>query len=159
VCDSEFTPVNGGWPIPICFCATETRTGRTLDLWLDGGRVECPFEPDKGSLLISYAASAELKILQVLGWPKPSAVIDLFSEFRWLLNGDRRYETAGLTKKEKESKWGLIAALRHFGCVSLDVRDKTVQQDVAKRGGPFSGLERDELLAYCRRDVEAHLRL
>ena len=148
--DFEFTAPPGGRPTPICMVAREFRTGRTQRLWEDDLRQlsEPPYPFDDSSLVAAYYGSAEFGCYDALGWPMPSRVLDLFTEFRNLANG-----------LETRCGYGLLGALAWFGLDAIDAAEKDSMRDLAIRGGPFTTDERTALLGYCEQDVDALERL
>ena len=69
----------------------------------------CPFEVADDVLFVAYYASAESSCFDMLGWPRPRRVFDLFAEFRCFTNGVGAAH--GL---------GLIGALMHYGLPTID---------------------------------------
>ena len=49
--------------------------------------------------------------------------------------------------------------MTYFGLAAMAAAEKAEMRDLALRGGPFSGTERDALLDYCAADVTATARL
>jgi DNA polymerase-1 len=148
--DTEYSAKDGHRPEPICLVARELRSGCELRLWADElSRLRAaPFRTDSRSLFVAYAAAAEFSVFQVLGWPAPQRVLDLFFEFRALTNG--------LTPP---SGSGLLGALVHHGLPAMGGREKEAMRGLAIRGGPFTDAERTALLDYCAEDVTALTRL
>ena len=88
--DFEFHQPDGARPHPICLVAHEWRQGQTVRVWLDDQNY-APFPPyscDRHALFVAYYASAELGCHLALHWPLPTYVLDLYTEFRWLTNGN-----------------------------------------------------------------------
>ena len=50
-------------------------------------RPEPPFPIDDDTLFVAYFASAELGCFLELGWPLPTRILDLYTEFRNATNG------------------------------------------------------------------------
>ena len=148
--DFEFSTPSGERPLPICAVAREFRTGLTQRFWEDDLErlSEPPFPSDETSLLVAYYASAELGCYDVLSWPMPSRVLDLFTEFRNLANGC-----------ETPCGYSLLGALAWFGLDGIDAAEKDSMRDLAIRGGPWTNDERTALLDYCEQDVNALGRL
>lgn len=147
VVDFEFHAPAGEKPIPICCVARDLADGRTVRLW--GGEMRWPpYHLNDDCLLVGYFTSAEWSCHEVLGWPMPRRVLDLYAEFRLLTNG-----------REVPAGRGLLGALAYFGLGSMAAAHKDSMRDLAIRGGPFSPFERQLLLAYCEEDVDATARL
>ena len=148
VVDFEFQAPPGENPTPWCAVFQEYPSGRQHRLWLGDGPVACPLPGGPDQVLVAYYASAELGCFLALGWEPPALVLDLFVEFRNLTNN--RVTPAGN---------GLLGALTYFGLDAMAAAEKAEMRDLALRGGPFSGTERDALLDYCAADVTATARL
>jgi hypothetical protein len=142
--DFEFTQPPGERPDPICLVAREFRSGRTIRLWQDEltRREISPYSIDSDALFVAYLASAELGCHLALGWPLPTSILDLYVEFRYLVNG---FKPPG--------GFGLVGALAYFGLPALDANEKKRMQLLAARGGPYSETEQQALLDYCETDV------
>lgn len=145
--DFEFVAPAGHKPRVVCMVAKCLITGDALRLW-ESDLSTCPFTCDDKELFVAYYASAEASCFDVLGWPRPQRVIDLFAEFRCLTNG------AGALFGN-----GLIGALNHFGLPSIGGADKAHMRDLIMTGGPWSDTERADIVAYCESDVDALARL
>lgn len=148
--DFEFHQVDGGLPEPICMVAVEIRSQRVLRLWQDElhKRTTAPFSCGHANLYVAYFASAEIGCHLALGWPIPSRILDLYTEFRNM--------TSGLTTPFGR---GLVGALAYHGLPAIGSDEKDEYRHLAIRGGPFTVEERDALLDYCQSDVEALIRL
>jgi hypothetical protein len=99
-------------------------------------------------LFIAYYASAELGCHLALGWPRPTRILDLFTEFRCLANG-----------LSPPHCFSLLSALSWYGLDAMDATEKDSMRDLALRGGPWTADEREALLSYCQSDVEALAKL
>jgi hypothetical protein len=88
VWDFEFRAPPGDLPHPVCAAFLELRTSRRIELWLDDrrGPIEPPFPMDNRTLWVGFMTSAEFGCHRMLGWGRPAATLDLFVEFRNLLN-------------------------------------------------------------------------
>jgi hypothetical protein len=127
----------------------ELRSGALVRLWLaDGAPPSPPFDVGPDVLFIAYYSSAEWGCFLALDWPLPVRILDLFAEFRCL--------TAGLPVPCGNS---LLGALSCFGLDGLAAAEKEEMRQLAMRGGPYTALEREALLAYCGSDVDALVRL
>ncbi|WP_231615985.1 DNA polymerase [Novipirellula artificiosorum] len=103
-----------------------------------------PFDVGERSLFVAYFSSAEWNCFLSLGWPVPVRVLDLYCEFRNLLNG--------ITLPAGR---GLLGCLSYFGFDSMLASEKMEMRDLAIRGGPFTAGEMSSLLDYCQSDVDA----
>src|SRR5262245_62418075 len=109
-------------------------TGERIRLW-GGDLHSCPFNCKDDELFVAYYASAEASCFDVLGWPRPRRMLDLFAEFRRLTNG------AGNNHGN-----GLIGALLHFGLPTIGGDEKTAMRDLILGGGPWTDEERQRIL-------------
>ena len=103
---------------------------------------------DADTLFVAYYASAELGCHLALGWPVPARILDLYAEFR-----DR---TNGLTTP---AGYGLLGGLTYFGLDTIGATEKADMRTLVMTGGPWSDVERAQILDYCESDVEALARL
>ena len=67
--------------------ARELITDRLIRLWQDELGPEPPFPINDDTLFVAYFASAELGCFLELGWPVPTRILDLYTEFRNATNG------------------------------------------------------------------------
>lgn len=150
ILDFEFSAPAGETPEVVCLVALELYSGEKLRLWQDdiAGMCEAPYPVDDKTLFVAYYASAEIGCHLALGWPLPKYVLDLFTEFRNLTNGQRLHSGSGL-----------LGALLYFGLPAMDTTEKESMRELAIRGGPWTPAERMQLLDYCESDVEALHRL
>jgi len=148
--DTEYSAPAGHRPRPICLVGRELRTGRQLRLWEDqlAQLPAAPFRTDRRALFVAYAAAAEFTVFNVLGWPAPERVLDLFFEFRAATNG-----------LSTPCGSGLLGALAYHGLPAMAGAEKDTMRQLAIRGGPYTAAERAALLDYCAEDVEALARL
>ncbi|MDI9848655.1 DNA polymerase [Rhodoblastus sp. 17X3] len=145
--DFEFVAPSGHPPRPICMVAKCILTGETMRLWGDQ-LAHCPFDVADDVLFVAYYASAESSCFNVLGWPHPRRILDLFTEFRCLTNGvDTRHGN------------GLIGALLHYSLPTIGGEAKDDMRALIMGGGPWSDTEREQIIAYCESDVDALQRL
>lgn len=146
--DFEFVADPGERPNPVCLVAKLLKSGRTIRLWRDQFGPEPPYPIDADTLFVAYYASAELGCHLALGWPVPARILDLYAEFR-----DR---TNGLTTPAGS---GLLGALACFGLDTIGATEKADMRTLVMTGGPWSDVERAQILDYCESDVEALARL
>ncbi len=144
--DFEFSSQPGEKPIVRCMVAREFNTGQTYRIWEDelSSMSHPPFLIDESSLYVAYYASAEMACHLVLGWPLPTNILDLFTEFRNKCNGT-----------PPTSGYGLLSALSYYSLDALSSVEKESMRNLAIRGGPYNTLEQGELLDYCESDVIA----
>lgn len=140
----EFGGHAGNRPRPVCMVAKELRSGQAWRIWRGEFGTSPPFPIDADTLIVGFMTSAEFGCFRVLDWPMPARVLDLYVEFRCRLNGTRA--PLGL---------GLIGALGYFGIDGIDAHEKTAMRDLVLGGGPWTPIERDNILSYCESDVTA----
>lgn len=126
--------------------AHEVHSGKKIRLWKNElyALPAASFDVGDDSLFVAYYASAEMGCFLSLHWPFPANVLDLFTEFRCLINGSKSDQSASL-----------LSALRYFGIESIDAAEKDAMRDLAMRGGEYTDTEKSELLDYCESDVVA----
>ena len=148
--DYEFRSPPGERPDPICMVAHELNAGRTLRLWEDVLKAQRvpPYPLGPEALFVAYYASAELGCHIALGWPMPARILDLYAEFRC--------QTSGLRLPCGN---GLLGALTYYGLDAMEGAEKDSMRDLAIRGGPYTELEKQQLLDYCETDVVALAKL
>ncbi len=144
--DFEFRSLPGERPDPICMVAHEMGTETTIRWWQDDLRRAAgpPYGTDAQSVMVAYYGSAEVACHLALGWPVPSKVLDLYTEFRTMTNGLTTPNGAGL-----------LGALAYFGLPAIGAEEKDRMRALAMRGGPWTPEDRVDLLRYCESDVVA----
>ena len=103
-----------------------------------------PFDTGPDSVLVAYAAAAELSCFLELGWPVPTNVIDLFAEHRVATNGI-----------PLACGNGLLGALAIRGLAHIDAGEKEEMRHLVLGQTDYSDAERAAILAYCMSDVDA----
>ena len=141
--DFEFVSESGDLPVPVCMVARELGSNRLIRLWRDELGVAPPFSTGDDVLFVAYFASAEIGCFLSLGWPVPTRILDLFTEFRnatnWIsLPGGR----------------GLLGALSYYGISSITADQKHEERALVMGGGPWSPEEQIRILDYCQTDVD-----
>jgi DNA polymerase I len=141
--DFEYQVVGGNKPKPVCMVVREARSGQTRRY----GQNElerlrrAPFETGSDSVMVAYAAAAELGCFRVLGWKFPDNVIDLYAEFRNTINGS-------------DLNASLLDALAFYNLPHMDACLKDSMRDLVMRGARTRE-EFDQMLNYCESDVLA----
>src|SRR6056297_1124200 len=89
--DFEFSQPPGERPTVVCLVAREFRTKRLIRVGMDdlATMPQAPFDCGDRALCVAYFSSAEWNCFLSLGWKLPERVLDLYCEFRNLLNGTR----------------------------------------------------------------------
>lgn len=147
--DFEFRQSEGrdGNPIEvICMVSYNTNTGEYKRIWADElyAMDNHPFRENPKVILVAFYASAEMGCYDALGWSWPDYILDLYTEFRNLTNGT----TLPFGRS-------LLGALQFFGLPAIESSHKTEMRDLALRGGPFTELEKQQLIEYCQSDVDS----
>jgi hypothetical protein len=83
-----------------------------------------------------------------LGWPMPTRILDLYTEFRNAFNG-----------LSLPSGFGLRGALAVFGLDAMPAAKKDAMHELVLAGGPWDADRRQAILDYCWEDVDALARL
>ena len=141
--DTEFHCLDGFNPDPHCIVAYEIRSRRYIRLWKDNFAASCPYDLGPESLIIAFAASAELRCHLSLGWPLPANLIDLFAEARL------RFNFPG----PERGRSSLLETLDRFEIPHIDPEEKKRLQKLCS--APELPAEmKDQVLAYCQSDVD-----
>ena len=125
--DFEFVSEPGARPVPVCMVARELGSNRLIRLWQDELGAGPPFPIDDDTLFVAYFASAEMGCFLELGWPVPTRILDLYTEFRNATNGI-----------PLPGGRGLLGALSHHGIPSITADQKTEERALVMRGGPWT---------------------
>jgi DNA polymerase family A len=127
-------------------CARELRSGRELRLWRDDllALKQAPFDTGPDSVLVAYAAAAEISCFLELDWAAPANVIDLFAEHRVATNGINLITG---------NKLGGALAIR--GLAHIDAGEKADLQKAIGTGTWQGRYSPQEILDYCMSDVTA----
>lgn len=141
--DFEFISESGATPVPVCMVARELVSGRLHRFWVDDFADHPPFPTGDDVLFVAYFASAEIGCFLSLGWPVPTRILDLYTEFR--------NETNGMSLPGGR---GLLGALSHHGIPAITAEQKTAERALVMRGGPWNTEERRQILDYCQTDVD-----
>jgi len=130
-----------------CICGYELKSGREIRLWRPQGH-PCPYSIGPDSLIIAYAANAELACHRNLGWQLPWCIIDLYAEFRHLVCGIVHDDYCKLAN-----------AMHWFKLPFLDPVEKGRWQTLCASTPNLPEELREKVLDYCMTDVDAALRL
>ena len=148
VLDFEFEVGHGERPVPVCLVAKELRSNRTHRVFQGEFGAAPPYAAGPDVLFVAYYASAELGCYRVLGWQLPERILDLFVEFRNLINGLSTPAGAGL-----------LGALTYFGLDGMGATTKKELQEAIGTRTWRGQYTADEILDYCESDVLALERL
>jgi DNA polymerase I len=88
--DFEYREDANHLPVPVSLFAIERHSGATLFLRRDQllKLKQAPFNTGPDSLIVAYAANAEMSCFLALGWPFPVNILDLYVETIAAINGD-----------------------------------------------------------------------
>lgn len=157
VVDMEYGVHASGRPQPRCAVARHLFNGELQTRWFDGDQSDTrPFAFGPQAEVIVFSATADLACFDALSWPRPESIVDAHIEFRWWTNGqvDMR------SPEHAPARFGgLAAAMRWIGQEDDPSWAKEENRELALRGGPYSEQERQQLLDYCRQDVDNTCRL
>lgn len=143
VLDFEFVSDSGTRPIPVCMVARELGTDRLIRLWQNEFGARPPFAVGDDTLFVAFYASAELGCFLELGWPVPTRMLDLYTEFRNATNG-----------RSLPGGRSLLSALSHHGIAAITAEQKSEERALVMKGGPWDEAERRRILDYCQTDVD-----
>jgi DNA polymerase family A len=143
--DFEFNGAPGERPRPVCMVARELFTGETIRLWRDDLLLlqGAPFDIGPHSLVVAYAAQAELACFLALGWPLPANVLDLFAEHRVATNG-----------LALPCGNGLLGALACRGLAHIDAGEKEHMRRLIMERQSWTEQAKRDILDYCQSDVD-----
>ena len=88
---------------------------------------QAPFNTGTDSVIVAYAANAEMSCFLALGWPFPVNILDLYVETIAAINGDTTVwlEEEG-AKKGKKGRPGLLTALKLHGLRAIEGEEKEI---------------------------------
>ena len=150
----------GDPPRPLCMVAHildhSLELTRIVRLWRDEFGARPPFDTGPETLVVAYAAWAELQCFLERGWPFPEHVLDLHIAYLAATNilpprdVDKR--------KVKPPRKRLPDACRAYGLEGWDAIDKgTIAADIGK--GLWRKYGREAVLVYCEEDVAMTVKL
>jgi hypothetical protein len=147
-CDFEFREDANHHPEPVCCYAYEQHTGQEIELWQDDlcARRAAPFDTGPRSLVVAYAANAELSCFLKLDWPFPINVLDAYVETCAAINGN-----TVIWPQKKRPK--LPEALRLFGLEGMSVETKEKMRDLILHNTDYTRQQKRDIQNYNRRDV------
>lgn len=88
--DFEYREDANHLPVPVSLCAIERHSEAVIFLRRDQllKLKQAPFNTGTDSLIVAYAANAEISCFLALGWPFPVNILDLYVEIITAINGD-----------------------------------------------------------------------
>ena len=159
VVDFEYEVDNGDLPRPLCMVAyvldERLRHVRTIRLWCGEFGPKPPFDIGPDTLVVAYAAWAELTCFQALKWQTPAHVLDLHAAYLATSNILMPYEPDLIRSKARK---GLSAACRAYDIDGWENIDKpTMAEDIGE--GRWRKYGKGRVFKYCQADVEATAKL
>jgi DNA polymerase I-like protein with 3'-5' exonuclease and polymerase domains len=143
--DFEFSIGADRRPWPLCMCAHEIRSGRTIKMWREELHAcrAAPFDVGPDTLVIGYSLQAECDCFLSLGWELPVNICDLYVEYLATRN----------PTPMKERK--LLHALSAHGLSHAWHAEKEEMQQKAATQTAWSESDKAEMITYCSEDVTA----
>jgi len=143
--DFEFSVSDGERQAVVCLVARDLITGKKWHLFQEDlySLKSPPFPYGNDSVVVAYYAPDEINCYLALDWKLPSNILDLFTEFRNLTNG------------QQPSSASLFGALFYFGLSGVNVVKKNRIRKLTLRGNDYSSPEKKDLLNYCENNVLA----
>ena len=129
-------------------CARELRSGREIRLWENELRQlsAAPFNVGPDSVMLTYAAAAELSCFLELGWPTPRKCDRSFRR-------EHRVATNRIPCRAATVCWK--SPWRSRGLAHIDAGEKEEMRHRIISQTEYSDTDRTELLAYCMSDNDA----
>lgn len=143
VVDYEFRAGDGNPQIPICYVAKDLNTDTITKHWIQKDETKPVYPADKNTLLICYYASAEIGCHLSLNFQKPLYILDLFTEFRCLTNG--QHLPCGN---------GLLGACAYYGIEDGDAAYKEETRNTILNHTIYTEEMKRNILKYCASDVD-----
>jgi DNA polymerase family A len=148
--DFEYRQDKNHRPVPVCMYAYEQHTGAEIALRRDQ-LLACrraPFDTGPRSLMVTYAANAEISCFLPFSWPFPRNVLDAYVENIATINGN-----TDVWPEKRRPK--LPEALELHGLVAtMSVEEKNRMRDLILEKMDYSEEEWRKIQAYNRVDVE-----
>jgi DNA polymerase I len=146
--DFEFRQNANHCPVPVAMFAKEHRTGAEISMrraeLLASTRL--PFDAGRETLVVSYAAVAELTCCGMLHWPAPRNVLCTYFETSAAING---LDIDGLTMKRPS----LLEACDLFDIPHMSKDHKTEMRELILGKDEYAEEEWQRIEAYNRDDV------
>ena len=161
--DFEYREDANHLPIPVCLHAYEEHSGQSLSLWRDQllSLKRAPFDAGPDSLMVAYAANAELSCFASLGWPFPANVLDIYVEVCAAINGSPLWPpSVPEGKKKKKGRPGLLAALSLFGLpAGMATAEKDEMRDLIIHNTEYTEEQRRAIQIYNQHDTDGTVAL
>jgi hypothetical protein len=159
VLDFEYEVEAGDLPNVLCMVAyvldEHLRHVRTIRIWRGEFGSKPPFDTGPDTLIVAYAAWAELTCFQVLGWSFPENVYDLHAAYLATSNLLLPYNP---DERRIKLRKGLSDACCAYGIDGWEALDKpTVAKDIGE--GRWQKYGRAFVFDYCAEDTRASAKL
>jgi DNA polymerase I len=160
--DCEYREDVNHLPVPVSLCAIERHSGAVIFLRRDQLQKlkQAPFNTGPDSLVVAYAANAEMSCFLTLGWPFPVNILDLYVETVAAINGDTTIwleEEEG--QKRKKGRPGLLTALKLHGLQGIEGKEKDHWRNVILENEDYTEEQWRGIEWYNRTDVDATIAL
>ena len=147
--DFEYRQDANHLPVPVCMHAYERHTGTEIAMRREQ-LLACrraPFDTGTDSVVVAYAANAELSCFLTSNWPLPHNVIDVYVETIAAINGD-------LDVWPEKRRPKLPEALELHGLTpAMSVEEKDRMRDVILGHTDYTEEQWQKIQAYNRVDV------
>jgi hypothetical protein len=155
----EFDLVNGDMPEVLCMVAHVLNGNlqhvRTYKLWRGEFGPKPPFDIGPNSLIVAYAAWAEMQCFIKLGWKFPKYIFDQHTAYLAATNFLLPYNP---DEKRNRPRKGLSAACRRYGIAGWETIDKEAIA-TAIGEGRWREYGQDYVYNYCEEDVVKSVQL
>ena len=148
--DWEYFAPSGENPLPVCMCARELFSRKSIQLWRDelAHYRSAPFNIGADAVYVGFSTSADLGCFLQLGWKLPTNVWDLYVENLRLTN-----------PRPKNAKTDLNTVLDAYGIPEVNPVEKREMRELAMSNGPFNQENTRRMQHYCQNDADSNLRL
>lgn len=154
--DFEYRADPGHHPYIWCLVVRDLLTGQEVGRWWRDQLMtmdQAPFPTDRDTLVVSYGISAEMSCFMQLNWRPPEYLLDLYSEFRVLTNG-QKLEFAGKDmNKLKKHKNSMLAAAFILGIPTMDIAYKEAMRLKFMTQWHFMPEDKAKGMEYCSDDT------
>src|SRR5262245_9405077 len=131
---------------------------RTITMWRDEllASTRSPFDIGADTVVVAYAAAAEMTCFLKLGWPFPIYVLDLYTAYLAHSNILLPYMPDEIRKKPRKR---LSDACRAYGIEGWERIDKETISKAIGDGTWREHFSPQEVLDYCEEDVRMSVKL
>ncbi len=141
---------------PVCISVMSWTTGQTESLWYHPGD-PCPWNFGPTKLVVFFNAPTDLRFFLAAGWELPSNIVDMYAEYRRVVNGhfDAYGKRVGQDehKRDHSRKYSLLSAARHYGVSDRAGVEKRSMITRIMAGPPYSEQNKADFIRYNCDDV------